>query len=1347
MSEPSLPEESIFAQAVDIDSASERLAFLDRACGGNQALRAEVEALLRASERSGDLLDLRENVADTRNLPACEGPGTVIGPYKLLEHIGEGGMGTVWMAQQTEPIQRRVAVKVVKAGMDSKQVLARFEAERQALALMEHPNIAKVLDAGKTPSGRPYFVMELVKGQPITTYCDEKRLGVRARLELFGDVCRAVQHAHQKGIIHRDLKPSNVLVAPYDAKPVIKVIDFGVAKAAGQRLTDKTLFTGFGALVGTPEYMSPEQAEVNNQDIDTRSDIYSLGVLLYELLTGSTPLTRQRIKDAALLEVLRVIREEEPPRPSTRLSKSKESLLSISAQRQTQPANLTKLVRGELDWIVMKALDKDRNRRYETANGLAIDVQRYLADEPVRACPPTALYRFRKFARRHKLFITATTVVAVTLLLAAATVTWKWWEAETARQREEAAREQAQNALARAETAEQDARADQARAVEAERTARLREAEALVGQARGTRLSQRPGQRFETLATLKKAVAIGRELKQHYQWFDPLRNEAIAALALPDIHITKEWAGFPAGSVWVALSDDFEVYARTTEHGGCTIRRVADDKEVAALPELGEPAIAAFGSGRTLALRGSSDGRFQLWDLTSDPLLRFEERGIDAWGFHPNGRLVAIEHRNGAISVFELATGAPLHRLNPAGIVHFQTLVFHPTEPLLAMSSHANRSVYVRDFRTGEVVASAANPDWDRLGGCAWSPDGRALLATDGEWNGNIVRFAFDSAAPAADRLRLLPRSLDGPGQGCAHLTFNPAGDRIVSRGWSTTVNLFDAVSGQFLLATPRIAAAGGDLRFDRTGTQLAGARVGERNERIGIWSVADGREYRSLVVKTPGAGTAIHCGGRLTAVSLSDGLAFFDLDSGRELERVAIPGGAGNVVFDGAGNLLSNGFGGCFRWPVRPNPANSGRLLIGPPELLSFRPGNRPISASNDGRVIAQAMFNGYGMEPFAGGWILHPKSSDAQRVDGTGMNFASVSPDGRWVAFAMHGGPVVVHDAATGERVWRSPAGSDFCRFSTDWLMTSGDGGHLYAIHTWKQGPQLGPGAPWDATADLAVMGQANGIYRLVELSTGREVARLEDQEQNTGPASFTRDGTKLVVLAKNGLRVWDLRRIREGLDELGLDWAAPPFPKASKPEDSPALEVTIDRGEMDALLFFENKVDQLRSRGDLVGALAAIRKAQAAAPNHARLTLYLAWLMAICPDPELRDALLAVELAQQAVKARPNDWECLRTLGLAHQVARDHKAAVKALTRSMELHRSGDAFDYFLLAAANQQLGHQEEARKWYDKGVAWMAANHHGYAAELALLRADTEVALGIGKQPNHSPAPPSPGKEK
>jgi serine/threonine protein kinase/tetratricopeptide (TPR) repeat protein len=420
---------TIFTGALERDSEPERAAYLDEACGGDADLRGRVDALLRAHEQAGGFLEPGVTAgSETSSVAAAPANpvagGIVAGRYKLIEEIGEGGMGTVWMAQQTEPVKRAVALKLIKPGMDSRQVLARFEAERQALALMDHPNIARVLDAGAIESGRPFFVMELVKGVPITKYCDEHRLTPRQRLELFVPVCQAVQHAHQKGIIHRDIKPSNILVAQYDGRPVPKVIDFGVAKAAGQQLTDKTLMTGFGAVVGTLEYMSPEQAELNQLDIDTRSDIYSLGVVLYELLTGSTPLDRKRLKQAAFAEVLRIIREEEPPKPSTRLSGSKDSLPSVSAQRQMEPAKLTKLVRGELDWIVMKALDKDRDRRYETANGFAMDVQRYLADEPVLACPPSAGYRLRKLLRRHKGPVLAGSAIVLVLAVLTGSIGW-----------------------------------------------------------------------------------------------------------------------------------------------------------------------------------------------------------------------------------------------------------------------------------------------------------------------------------------------------------------------------------------------------------------------------------------------------------------------------------------------------------------------------------------------------------------------------------------------------------------------------------------------------------------------------------------------------------------------------------------------------------------------------------------------------------------------------------------------------------------------------------------------------------------------------------------------------------
>jgi serine/threonine protein kinase/tetratricopeptide (TPR) repeat protein len=499
-----MPVDPKRAQAVFLAARAEhdlaaRATLVERECEADSALRQQVEALLRAHDETQSDLDQPvssgmppvavavtepedDNVTsapidatcdhgpspEVTNRPAfrpiTEGPGAQIGPYRLREKIGEGGMGVVYTADQEKPVRRRVALKIIKPGMDTEQVVMRFEAERQALALMDHPSIARVFDAGATDTGRPYFVMELVKGVPITDYCDTVHLTPLERLRLFIPVCQAIQHAHQKGIIHRDVKPSNVLVTMQDGKPVPKIIDFGIAKAVEQRLTERTLFTQHGTIMGTLEYMSPEQAEMSAMDVDTRTDVYALGVLLYELLTGSTPLERSRLRESGYAEILKRIREEEPPKPSTRLSESRERLPSVAALRRTEPARLTKLLRGELDWIVMKAIEKDRTRRYETANGFARDIERYLEGDPVEAGPPSASYRLRKFARKHRPALVTAGAFAALLATASAVSIWQALRATVAERHAVTEARRATAAETQARRAESTARDEAAKA-------------------------------------------------------------------------------------------------------------------------------------------------------------------------------------------------------------------------------------------------------------------------------------------------------------------------------------------------------------------------------------------------------------------------------------------------------------------------------------------------------------------------------------------------------------------------------------------------------------------------------------------------------------------------------------------------------------------------------------------------------------------------------------------------------------------------------------------------------------------------------------------------------------------
>ena len=695
-----------------------------------------VEALLRAGDQPDDDLDRPAFAVAVDLERTIESPtataGTVLGGrYKLIDEIGEGGMGTVWMAQQTEPVKRLVAAKLIKPGMDSKRVMARFEAERQALALMDHPNIARVLDGGETESGRPYFVMELVKGIPITKYCDDHHLTPRQRLELFLPVCHAIQHAHQKGVIHRDLKPSNVLVAQYDDRPVPKVIDFGVAKATGTPLTEQTLHTGFGAVVGTVEYMSPEQASLNQLDIDTRSDIYSLGVLLYELLAGSPPFSRKELETAGVLEMLRVIREREPPKPSTKLSTA-EGLPALAANRGTEPRRLTALLRGELDWIVMKALEKERSRRYETANGLAMDLQRYLADEPVQACPPSTGYRLRKFVKRNRGAVFMAAAVAGALIAGTAIAAWQAARATRAAKAETEQRERA------------DLKADEAK---------TNELRALEEKGRADQKAEESRQRL-----VRQYVSHGARHVDEGDWLGslPWFVEALALERDPQVQLMHRTR---LGALLRLAPRLEQVW---THDGWLTCARFSPDGT--------RVVTAGAGTDRL--------GVVQVWDARTGrptaPPLRHQsadrppdwEQPVQSIAFSPDGKLLATEKVR-EIVVWEAASGRRVSAWDQPGYLHRMRFTPDGSRLLLTWAKSIGReaSVYEAqawDARTGKPVSPLISSkhvysDGGGDGDAVFSPDGTRLTISD--------QIGGESIA----------RGKRGDGQGPVHTETGPA--------------------------------------------------------------------------------------------------------------------------------------------------------------------------------------------------------------------------------------------------------------------------------------------------------------------------------------------------------------------------------------------------------------------------------------------------------------------------------------------------------------------------------------------------------------------------------------------
>jgi WD40 repeat protein/serine/threonine protein kinase len=774
--------------------------------------------------------------------------GALIGPYKLIEQIGEGGFGLVFVAEQQKPVKRRVALKIIKPGMDTHDVINRFEAERQALALMDHPNIARVFDAGATASGRPYFVMELVHGIPITDYCDKNRLTLRERLELFVSVCQAVQHAHQKGIIHRDIKPSNVLVTVHDRRPLVKVIDFGVAKALHQPLTDKTIYTRFAQMVGTPLYMSPEQAEMTGLDIDTRSDIYSLGVLLYELLTGTTPFDRKRLSQAAYDELIRIIRDEEPPRPSTRLSRSTETLSAVAAQRKTEPARLSRMFRGDLDWITMKALEKDRTRRYETANGLARDIERYLNDEPVEAGPPGAGYRLRKFARKNRMPLRIAGVFLMFLVSAAVLSTWQAVRATVAEKAADDRKREADEAKDQAEKQRDElANLNQAlrranyigdmnlaqQAWEANNLVRTRQ---LVEQH-----VPKPGEgdlrSFEWYYLQRLLHSDRLTIDAHAGYvsgvaFTPDGRRLFSAGKSRPIRAMESSRGIPGEiKLWNAATGEALSLALDAPSG-----------------KVANPALSA--DGTRLAAACGIDG-IQVWNVLTGQRFDLKSRAREIYAavaFSPDGkRLVSLsvpEADGHADSwwakIWDLQRRQEIVGLDKNSFGSGGSPVFSPDGKSVAIVRDVDRSVRVIDAATARELFSVKSGEGFMLH-AVFSPDGKSL-ATCGQ-SGPIIwdvtshqkRIACQSAALIVNRL-----------------AYRPDGKQLASASMQGLIEIWNATSGQKTAAF--MGPAGGiHMAFSPDGTSLASAG---NDGTIRIWDTSEGHDAVAIFANSANVGS-----------------------------------------------------------------------------------------------------------------------------------------------------------------------------------------------------------------------------------------------------------------------------------------------------------------------------------------------------------------------------------------------------------------------------------------------------------------------------------------------------------
>jgi WD40 repeat protein/tRNA A-37 threonylcarbamoyl transferase component Bud32 len=1072
--------QAVFQAVAELPPA-ERMAVLERECGGDAELRHCVEALLKAHDDSGELpwpatrgtppsSPLPQAPDDPGELPAAElgptgahvpavEPGQLFaGRYKLREKLGQGGMGVVFVAEQTGPVQRRVALKVIRAGLDTHRLLARFEQERQALALMDHANIAKVFDAGVDPAGRPYFAMELVKGLPLTKFCDDAKLTPRQRLELFVPVCQAVQHAHQKGVIHRDLKPSNVLVGLYDGVPVPKVIDFGVAKATGPRLTEQSVYTEVGALIGTLEYMSPEQAEPNNLDIDTRSDVYALGVVLYELLTGAVPFSRKELEGAGLAEMLRVIKEVEPPKPSTKLSHSG-SLPSVAAQRHTEPRKLTALVRGELDWIVMKALEKDRSRRYETANGFARDVQRYLADEPVQAGPPSAGYRLRKFVKRHRGPVLAAAVVLLALLAGIAATTASLVEARRQRDLKEEARKDAETKAEQAKEAR-----DRARRLAAEEKAARNRAD-------------RQWLRAEWLLYASQITLAQRA------WED--NNAALAFHYLESCR--RDFRGWEHDYLFTLFNSS----PHTTLRG-----HAASVNGVALSPD-GKRVVSCGG-----------DATVKVWDVATGRNTRTLKGHTGVIGkivLSLDGRRIVTGSDDKTVKVWDADTGQDLWTL--AGHTRAITGVAVSFDGKRVVSSSLDKTAKVWDADTGHNTRTFKGHT-DAISGVALSPDGKRVVSS------SLDKTVKVWEADTGKEILTLNDTA-----GVFSMALSPDGRRIVTGTADGTAKVWDVDTRQRTLTLKGHTDAITSIAVSFDGRRIV---TGSVDMAVKIWDGDTGQELGTLKGhKHYVMGVALHPDGkRIVSGSGDKTVKVWGGTASRETTTLRPPAGEYIMALSRDGKPIVTGShdGTARPWDpatgqvtlattVKVWDAATGRVTMtlkgyaNPFTSLTFSPdGKRMVTGSRDGTVQV--------WDPTTGRVTMSLKGQQCP------VRTAALGPDHRRVVRISADGTVTVGDAA----------GATESRRLEGYEPSPRSEGYVKNLALTSD-------------AKRVVGRTKDGAVKVWDVNTGREIRTLRGHTQEVSSVALSRDAKRIVTGSFDmTVKVWDAETGKEILTFKG-------------------------------------------------------------------------------------------------------------------------------------------------------------------------------------------------------------------